>query len=144
MTVPIIASGLLFACTPTLVYDGDGPIICAEGPRVRLAGIAARERDDTCRSNQPCPPASGGQSTAALVNLLGGSRGTVRFGGSPYAHTRVRAATMRCVSTGSAGGSRTGAFCQLADGRNLNCAMLATNTVLLWKRYWPRRFSCSV
>jgi len=143
MPAQIIAAGLLFSCTPTLVADGDGPVWCAEGPRVRIAGIAARERDESCRPGQPCPKASGQSATAALVRLLGGSRGSYRFPGAQYAHIRVKAPTMTCRSTGSAGGSRTGAFCELADGRDLSCAMLATGTVLRWDRYWPSNVRCS-
>ena len=43
----IVAAGASFACTPTRVWDGDGPVWYAEGPHVRLAGIAAREMDGT-------------------------------------------------------------------------------------------------
>src|SRR3546814_10585011 len=50
----IVAAGLIFLCTPTLVADGDGPVWCAEGPRIRIAGIAARELDGTCRRGHPC------------------------------------------------------------------------------------------
>lgn len=142
MPVPVIAAGLLFACTPVLVYDGDGPVTCAEGPRLRLAGIAARERDDSCRSGQPCPAASGMAAASALVELLGGSRGAVRYHGSPFAHYRVAAPTMRCLSMGPAKGNRTGASCTMADGRNLSCAMLATGTVLRWNRFWPANLRC--
>ena len=39
--VPVIPSGQTFECTLTHVWDGDGPIWCEEGPRLRLAGIAA-------------------------------------------------------------------------------------------------------
>src|SRR3546814_10069171 len=53
----IVAAGLIFLCTPTLVADGDGPVWCAEGPRIRIAGIAARELDGTCRRGHPCPRA---------------------------------------------------------------------------------------
>jgi endonuclease YncB( thermonuclease family) len=53
--VAVLPSGKHFPCTPTHVWDGDGPIWCAEGPRVRLAGIAAREMDETCKSGHPCP-----------------------------------------------------------------------------------------
>lgn len=139
---PVIAAGLLFACTPTMVYDGDGPVWCAEGPRLRLAGIAARESDGTCRPGQPCPAASAEAATAALVALLGGSRGTERFRDEEHAHTRVSAPTMQCLSTGPAKGTRTGAFCRMADGRNLSCAMLATRTVLRWDRYWRPEWVC--
>jgi endonuclease YncB( thermonuclease family) len=51
LAVTVVPAGQTFACTPVAVYDGDGPVWCAEGPRIRLAGIAAREMDGTCRSN---------------------------------------------------------------------------------------------
>lgn len=43
LAVSVIPAGQSFNCTPTAVYDGDGPIWCAEGPHIRLSGIAARE-----------------------------------------------------------------------------------------------------
>jgi endonuclease YncB( thermonuclease family) len=43
LAAKIIAAGATFACTPIAVWDGDGPVWCAEGPRIRLHGIAARE-----------------------------------------------------------------------------------------------------
>lgn len=138
----ILAAGAIFLCTPTLVYDGDGPIHCAEGPRLRLAGIAARERDNSCNPGHPCPKASGADAVRALVTILGGPRGTVRYGRSLYAHVRVQAPTMRCLSTGNAKGQRTGAFCTLATGQNLNCLMLASGTVVRWDRYWRRDIVC--
>ena len=69
-----------FSCTPTAVYDGDGPIWCAEGPRIRAAGIAARAADGTCRANHPCPPSTALRFRGALVRLLGGPRGTLKTG----------------------------------------------------------------
>jgi endonuclease YncB( thermonuclease family) len=130
----IVAAGVMFLCTPTAVWDGDGPVWCAEGPRLRLAGIAARESDGTCRSNQPCPSASAKQARDALVGILGGPRGALGTG-----HIKVRAPAMRCRSTGPAGGNRTGAFCTLSGGTDLSCAMVATGTVLRWQRYWGKR-----
>jgi len=127
----VIAAGTSFACTPTHVWDGDGPIWCAEGPRIRISGIAAREIDGSCRSNQPCPAASAVAARDALVRLLGGPRGTITTG-----HIIVRSGPMACRSTGSAGGVRTAAWCTLPGGRDLSCAMLATGTVLPWQRYW--------
>src|SRR5690606_18787438 len=73
-----------FVCTPTQVWDGDGPIWCAEGPRIRLAGIAAREIDGSCMPGHPCPQASGIEARNRLVSLLGGARGTAATG-----HIRV-------------------------------------------------------
>lgn len=45
LAATVIAAGQTFTCTPTRVWDGDGPVWCAEGPRLRIAGIAAREMD---------------------------------------------------------------------------------------------------
>lgn len=127
----IIAAGLLFTCVSVAVWDGDGPVHCAEGPRIRLAGIAAREMDGSCQTGQPCPQASATEARDALVALLGGARGSL-----PTGHVRVKAPAMECLSTGPAGRDRTGAWCTLADGRDLSCAMVATGTVLKWDRFW--------
>lgn len=131
LAAAVVAAGETFTCTPTGVWDGDGPIWCAEGPRVRISGIAAREMDGTCRDNQPCPPATARQARDALVDLFGGPRGTNGTG-----HVRVTGPTMVCRSEGSAGGSRTAAWCSLPSGQDLSCAMVATGTVLKWGRYW--------
>ena len=69
--VLVVPASQNFACTPIHVWDGDGPVWCAEGPRVRLSGIAAREIDGTCRSNQPCPSASAEEARDTLVALVG-------------------------------------------------------------------------
>ena len=71
-----VASGSRFNCTAVAVWDGDGPIWCAEGPRIRLAGVAARELDNSCRPGHPCPGPSGLVARNTLVGLLGGARGT--------------------------------------------------------------------
>jgi hypothetical protein len=66
LAVAIVPAGVDFTCTPIAVWDGDGPVSCAEGPRLRLAWIAAREIDGTCRDNQPCPAADAVQARDAL------------------------------------------------------------------------------
>lgn len=134
--VQIVPSGQIFRCTATRVWDGDGPVWCAEGPRLRIAGVAAREHDDTCRSNQPCPSATAQASRDALVRLLGQPAGRSRQG-----HVLVNGGTMRCVSNGPARGSRTGAWCTTAAGVDVSCALVASGTVLRWNRYW-RDHSC--
>nr|WP_231958443.1 hypothetical protein [Novosphingobium resinovorum] len=130
-SVLVVPEGQSFKCTPTHVYDGDGPVWCAEGPRIRIAGIAAREMDGTCNANQPCPSARADQARDALVTLLGTARGRAATG-----HILVTARPMTCLSRGNAVGVRTGAWCKLADGRDLSCSMLKTRTVLIWRRYW--------
>lgn len=131
LAASVIASGQPFTCTPTQVWDGDGPVWCAEGPHLRLAGIAAREMDGTCRVNQPCPDASATEARDALVKLLGGARGTRASG-----HIVVAGPRLACRSEGSAGGGRTAAWCRLPSGPDLSCAMIRTRTVLAWRRYW--------
>lgn len=127
----IIPAGQSFSCTPTHVWDGDGPIWCAEGPRVRLSGIAAREADGSCRPNQPCPAATAQEARDTLVSLVGDPIGV-----GPHGHILVRGPTMSCVSVGSAGGDRTAAWCVSPRGGDLSCAMVASGTALRWDRFW--------
>lgn len=127
----VIAAGLSFACTPTAVRDGDGPIWCAEGPKIRLAGIAAREMDGACRPGHPCPTSSGVAARDRLVGLLGGARGSL-----PTGHVRVVSGPMRCLSDGSAKGGRTAAWCITSSGVDLSCAMVRSGHAVRWDRFW--------
>ena len=127
----IVPAGQQFSCTPTRVWDGDGPIWCAEGPRVRLAGIAAREIDGTCRDNQPCPKASANEARDALVRLVGRPVGQSREG-----HILVSGPAMTCRSEGDGVGNRTAAWCTSPLGGDLSCAMVQGGWALRWDRYW--------
>lgn len=69
-----------FTCTPLKLWDGDGPIHCAEGPRIRLAGIAARELDGSCSPGHPCPAVEPIASRDHLARLLGRVTGTASEG----------------------------------------------------------------
>lgn len=122
-----LAAAAVLICTPIAVWDGDGPIWCDEGPKIRLAGIAAREIDGTCRPHHPCPDASGIEARDALVRLLGGTKGSWKSG-----HIVVSAQSMRCQQVGRSY-DRIVANCQLADGRDLSTAMLMTETVMRWE-----------
>jgi len=135
---PIIPAGEKFVCTPIAVYDGDGPVWCKEGPKVRLAGIAAREMDDSCRPGQPCPDASGIAARDRLVGLLGGSKGEMDNG-----HIKVAGGPLYCLSAGSGQGERTAAWCLNTNSQNLSCEILATGTVLRWPSYDPENI-CNV
>lgn len=130
MLAPIVDAGDSFTCTPTHVWDGDGPIWCAEGPRIRLAGIAAREMDGSCRTNQPCPSATAEQARDTLVRLIGRPTGR-----SSYGHILVKGPPLRCASLGHGEGERTAAWCSGAGG-DLSCAMVRSGTALRWARYW--------
>lgn len=126
----VVPSGAVFLCTPTAVWDGDGPIWCAEGPKLRLAGIAAREMDGSCRDGQPCPAASAENARDALVQLLGGAQGKLTEG-----HVLVNGPVLSCVFDGGAGGARTAARCSGASVGDLSCAMLETGTVRRWAAF---------
>ena len=136
-SVPIVPSGQSFMCTPTRVWDGDGPIWCKEGPHVRLAGVAAREMDGTCNRNQPCPRASAEAARDALVALVGKPTGVSRHG-----HILVAGPTMRCHSDGSARGNRTAAWCVSPKSGDINCALIRDGWALKWDRYWNKH-QCS-
>jgi endonuclease YncB( thermonuclease family) len=101
---PIVTAGKAFRCTTVAVWDGDGPIWCAEGPKIRLAGLAAREHDESCNVYQPCPQASGLAARNRLVALLGGSKGKLRTG-----HIAVHGTTLLCRSEGTGKGTGRGA-----------------------------------
>ena len=127
----VVRTGASFRCTPVAVWDGDGPIWCAEGPKVRVAGVAAREIDDSCRVGQPCPSVSGTEARDRLVRILGGLRGAL-----PEGHVVVRAPTLTCISDGSAGGSRTAAWCRSSAVGDLSCTVIAAGGAVRWTRYW--------
>lgn len=122
-------------CTAVAVYDGDGPIHCREGWKVRLDGIAAREMDETCRPNHPCPDASGQDARDTLVRLLGGATGQLGTG-----HITIRPIVLACRVTGQSY-DRRNAWCALPDGTDLSCAMIASGRALRWDKYW-RRHDC--
>ena len=131
-----IPAGREFTCTPMRVWDGDGPVWCAEGPRLRLAGIAAREIDGSCREYQPCPRANAIAARDALVRLVGR-----RIGSSEDGHVLVSGPAMRCRSAGDAKGGRTAAWCMSPQGGDLSCAMVKGGWALRWNVFW-RRHRC--
>lgn len=110
-----------FRCSVASVTDGD-TLRCVESEaggrqiRVRLSGIAARERDGSCSAGHPCPDASAEAATAELERLVAG-------------------AVLSCSLEGTTYGRRA-AFCQTSAGVDVSCAMLASRTVARWDRYW--------
>lgn len=131
LAATLVSGGQTFECTPTRVWDGDGPIWCAEGPRIRLSGIAAREMDGSCSQDHPCPSASAVEARDALVKLIGRSTGK-----SAEGHVLVAGLTMQCRSVGSAGGTRTAAWCVSPKGGDISCAMVRGGWAARWQRYW--------
>jgi hypothetical protein len=70
------------------------------------------------------------------VTLLGGRKGTTSDG-----HIIVGSATMTCRSDGSAGGSRTAAWCRSPAVGDLSCAVVRTGGAVRWARFW-RNHAC--
>jgi endonuclease YncB( thermonuclease family) len=129
-----VDSGDAFICTPERVWDGDGPVWCREGPKVRLAGIAARELDGSCRDGHPCPAADPIASRDHLAQLLGKVTGKASEG-----HVLVEGPSLACTSKGSAGGFRTAAWCVSPVAGDLSCRMVADGFAARWDRYWRGR-----
>lgn len=131
LATAVIPAGQSFHCTPIRVWYGDGPIWCAEGPHVRLSGIAAREMDGSCSIGHPCPNADPVAARDALVSLIGRPTGISREG-----HILVDGPRMTCISDGSAGGSRTAAFCHSPQSGDISCNMIKAGWAALWQKYW--------
>ena len=47
----VAVAGSTFNYAPTAVWDGDGPIWCAEGPMIRIAQVEVRKFDGRRRSS---------------------------------------------------------------------------------------------
>ncbi|WP_129792589.1 thermonuclease family protein [Sphingosinicella sp. CPCC 101087] len=114
-----------FVCDVLRVHDGDGPIHCRNGSRIRLSGIAARELDGRCLDGHPCPVASAEAAKAELDRLAVGRRLTCHQVGTSY--------------------RRVVAWCETPTGEDLSCAMVRSGTVLRWARHDPnhRLVGCS-
>lgn len=116
-----------FACTVAHITDGD-TFRCAEADasgkqiRIRLSGVAARERDGSCTVGHPCPAASAEVATAEITRLAMGQQ-------------------LQCRSVGSTYG-RIAAFCTLPSGTDLSCAMVASGVVERWEKYWKDGPDC--
>lgn len=120
--LPASATPGAFTCTVTGVHDGDGPIYCAEGPKIRLHAIAARELDETCLRGHPCPGASGAAAKRALEALALGQR-------------------LTCEATGTSYG-RVTAICRTSAGTELNCAMVRGGYAIRWNKFDRQRAIC--
>jgi endonuclease YncB( thermonuclease family) len=127
----IIPAGQSFDCSPVAVWDADGPIWCAEGPKIRLSGIAAREMDGSCSPGHPCPSADPVAARDHLVRLVGTPTGKLSTG-----HITVKGPTMHCRSVGGGKGARTAAWCVSPKGGDLSCAMVRDGYAARWDRYW--------
>lgn len=115
-----------FVCEVVKVHDGDGPLWCRSGQRVRIAGIQAPdfESAEPCRrpaarrAAYTCDDAAARRSRAIVERLVLRQRITCRPVDRSY--------------------NRIVARCTLADGRSLSCAAIAAGAAVRWSTYWRR------
>lgn len=103
-----------FPCRVVSIHDGD-TLRCADGTRIRLHAVAAREIDGTCSPGHPCPSASAEAARDTLRRLAAND-------------------TITCVSTGESY-DRVTAICRNGGGVEINCAMVRSGTAVVWDRF---------
>lgn len=112
-----------FTCEVVRVHDGDGPLWCRNGRKIRVAGIQTPD----FTSAQPCRTHRAGyvcDDRAAAASQRVASRLTLR-----------KRLTCQPVDRSY---KRVVARCTLPDGRSLSCAMLAAGAATRWDTYWRR------
>lgn len=121
-----VATNVPFICIVTRVHDGDGPLWCRSGQKIRVAGIQAPDftsaepcrRTEARRANYTCNDRAAERSQQIVSRLVLGKRLTCRPMGMSY--------------------QRVVARCTLPDGRSLSCAAIAAGAAVRWDRYWRR------
>jgi len=124
MILLMSAAAASFFCEVVRVHDGDGPLWCANGIKVRVAGIQAPdfESAEPCRrplqrrAAYTCDDRAAARSQAIVSKLVLNRRINCQPVGRSY--------------------SRVVARCTLPDGRSLSCAAIAVGAAVRWDRYW--------
>lgn len=123
--MPILATAT-FTCIVTRVHDGDGPLWCRSGQKIRVAGIQAPDftsaepcrHPDARRTNYTCDDHAAAHAQQIVSDLVLGKRLTCLPMGRSY--------------------QRVVARCTLPDGRSLSCAAIGAGAAVRWDRYWRR------
>ncbi|MDO6414303.1 hypothetical protein Q4F19_07905 [Sphingomonas sp. BIUV-7] len=118
----LVAATSPFSCVVTRVHDGDGPLWCANGVKVRIAGVQAPDFQNAEPCRRATHPAYSCDDMAAAR-----SRGTVE--------KLVLGKRLSCLGVDRSYG-RVVARCTLPDGRSLSCAVVAADAAVRWDRYW--------
>lgn len=115
MILALAASFLCAMTPPAYVHDGD-TFRCADGTRIRVAGVDANEMNGTCHNR--CAAMSARQAR-------------------DYAASLVMGTTLRCEAVDRSY-NRVVARCTLEDGRSLSCALIAHGAAVRWDRWWRK------
>ncbi len=116
-----VTTGQTFTCTVVKVHDGDGPLHCREGFKIRIAGVQSLDFEDAapCREGRPGYVCDNRRARAA-------QRVTERLTlGKQLTCTRVDKSWDRVV-----------ARCWLPDRRSLSCAVIAAGAGWRWESFW--------
>lgn len=112
-----------FVCQVVKVHDADGPLWCANGVKIRVAGIQAPdfESAEPCRVGRPgyvCSNAAAARSRRIVDRLVLRQRLNCQL---------VDRSWKRVV-----------ARCTFADRRDLACTIIAAGAAARWDSYWRR------
>lgn len=115
-----------FVCEVVRIYDGDGPLWCRSGQKVRVAGIQAPdfEKAEPCRrtaarrATYTCDDTAARRSQQIVSRLTLNQRLICQPMGTSY--------------------KRVVARCTLPDGRSLSCTTIAAGAAVRWDSYWRR------
>jgi endonuclease YncB( thermonuclease family) len=123
LAVAQVATGQSFTCNVIRVHDGDGPLTCANGARIRIAGVQSPdfESAEPCRVGKPGYVCDDGRARAAKRVTEGLTLGK-RLTCSAVDHSW----------------NRVVARCWLPDNRSLSCAVVARGAARRWESYWRR------
>lgn len=108
-----------FLCLVVSVTDAD-TVRCADGTRVRLAAINARESDGSCRRGMVCPIMPPARAKAIVSAMVLGKR-------------------LTCIPRGKSW-SRIVSDCRFQNGRRVSCDIAATGAAA-WEPTWAARYS---
>lgn len=115
-----------FVCAVVKVHDGDGPLWCRLGQKVRVAGIQAPD----FKSAEPCRRPAARRATYTCDDTA--ARLSQQIVSRLTLHQRLV-----CQPTGTSY-KRVVARCTLPDGRSLSCATIAAGAAVRWDTYWRR------
>jgi len=101
--------GAVIMCLVVAVPDADS-LRCADGRRIRLAGISALERNGSCNSRPHCPSMRHRQAQPIAARLTLGRTIAFRVVGTSYRRT-------------------------VGENRTLRCALVRSGAAVEWPRY---------